>query len=197
MNKFNHNCVVHTTNGTDSERNFYTNGTFQSKTLMINYVTVLCTGEVSGDFHYYKQAWLRIMPCTRNSKTFFYYIVVQLMYRFFLFLQLLSAVVSQSEYCVSFWRCCCFFKRRKRKALQRHKWDKMGMDGRVNLKHCGHCRVLNGSNYTDPPPRLLSLSSFPSSPVYSSHFASVTLFPRPTLYLFSFLVLSVPRLLTS
>lgn len=71
MNKFNHNCVVHTTNGTDSERNFYTNGTFQSKTLMINYVTVLCTGEVSGDFHYYKQAWLRIMPCTRNSKTFF------------------------------------------------------------------------------------------------------------------------------
>lgn len=56
MNKFNHNCVVHTTNGTDSERNFYTNGTFQSKTLMINYVTVLCTGEVSGDFHYYKQA---------------------------------------------------------------------------------------------------------------------------------------------
>lgn len=39
-----------------------------------------------------------------------------------------------------------------------------------NLKHCGHCQVLNGSNYTDPQP----LISFQLPPHL---FIPLTLFP--------------------
>lgn len=66
-------------------------------------------------------------------------------------------------------RCCCFFKRRKRKTLQRHKWKKRA----ENLKYCGHCQVLIGSNYTAPPSWLLSplsLSTSPLSPLFLSHY---------------------------
>lgn len=48
-------------------------------------------------------------------------------------------------------------------------------ENRENLKHCGHCQVLNGSNYTDPPtahylfpatpPPLTSLLLSPHSPL--------------------------------
>lgn len=57
-----------------------------------------------------------------------------------------------------------------------------------NLKHCGHCQVLNGRNYTDP--LSLSLSSFPLTSL-SSHFTSpVTLYlPRSLSLSFSFSVL--------
>lgn len=69
-----------------------------------------------------------------------------------------------------------------------------------NLKHCGHCQVLNGSNYTDPllPPYLFPDPSAP--PLYPSH---LTLPPPPTPPHHSvplrslFLVLSAPWLLAS
>lgn len=46
-----------------------------------------------------------------------------------------------------------------------------------NLKHCGHCRVLNGSNYTEPRPR-------PSThPVRCPHLVPLPLtLPPPSLY---------------
>lgn len=48
-------------------------------------------------------------------------------------------------------------------------------ENRENLKHCGHCQVLNGSNYTDPP--VLFLLPVSPSPLYPSHLtAPVTLY---------------------
>lgn len=80
-------------------------------------------------------------------------------------------------------RCCCFFKRRKRKTLQRHKWKKRA----ENLKYCGHCQVLNGSNYTAPSPPpdfyLLSLSTSPLSPLFLSHSTHRHRTPPPPLAL--------------
>lgn len=58
-----------------------------------------------------------------------------------------------------------------------------------NLKHCGHCQVLNGSNYTDP----LSLISFQLPPhlfIPPHLIFLVTLYPPPSRSLF--LVLSAP-----
>lgn len=54
-------------------------------------------------------------------------------------------------------------------------------ENRENLKHCGHCQVLNGSNYTDP----LSLISFQLPP----HLFSLSLCTPPRALLFSFSVL--------
>lgn len=44
-------------------------------------------------------------------------------------------------------------------------------ENRENLKHCGHCQVLNGSNYTDPPPQPIISFQLPPlpSPPYSFH----------------------------
>lgn len=47
-----------------------------------------------------------------------------------------------------------------------------------NLKHCGHCRVLNGSNYTEPrPPPLYPPSPLPPSSPPPPHLTSSVTVP--------------------
>lgn len=56
-------------------------------------------------------------------------------------------------------------------------------ENRENLKHCGHCQVLNGSNYTDPPiPFLLPVTPSPLYPL-----SLCTSLPRALSFSFSVL----------
>lgn len=99
---------------------------------------------------------------------------------------------SQAVLCTSIYMCVntCFSKGSHASVfvqvlllLQKEKEEsapeaQVKEENRENLKHCGHCQVLNGSNYTDPPHhRPLSLSSYPPSPHLLTPFTS---FPAVT-----------------
>lgn len=72
---------------------------------------------------------------------------------------------SQAVLCTSIYMCVntCFSKGSHASVfvqvlllLQKEKEEsapeaQVKEENRENLKHCGHCQVLNGSNYTDPP----------------------------------------------
>lgn len=97
---------------------------------------------------------------------------------------------SQAVLCTSIYMCVntCFSKGSHASVfvqvlllLQKEKEEsapeaQVKEENRENLKHCGHCQVLNGSNYTDPPttahylfpatpPPLTSLLLSPHSPL--------------------------------
>lgn len=102
----------------------------------------------------------------------------------------LAAEPSQAALCTSIYMCVntCFSKGSHASVfvqvlllLQKEKEEsapeaQVKEENRENLKHCGHCQVLNGSNYTDPPttahylfpatpPPLTSLLLSPHSPL--------------------------------
>lgn len=106
----------------------------------------------------------------------------------------LSPALSPSECC-----CFCVFPLLQVLLFLQEEKEESSPEAQVkeetgeNLKHCGHCRVLNESNYTTPsshPPPLKdpSLISGPTTPLHPFPPSPCLLPPRAL----SFLVLSAP-----